>query len=44
MCIGTDDIDAVMTDLKCYVDWKGCDRKLSRPILCTMLVRSDDRE
>jgi hypothetical protein len=29
---------------KCYVDWKGCDRKLSRQICITMLIRTDDRE
>jgi hypothetical protein len=27
---------------KCYVDWKICDRKLSRRIWCTMWIRSCD--
>jgi hypothetical protein len=29
--------------MKCYVDWKIFDRKLSRPIWCTMWFRSSDR-
>jgi hypothetical protein len=29
--------------MKCYVDWKGCDRKISRPIWSTMWIRADDR-
>jgi hypothetical protein len=29
--------------LKCYVDWNGCYRKLSRTIWRTMWIRSDDR-
>jgi hypothetical protein len=30
-------------DVKCYMDWKGCDRKLSRPIWCNMRIRTVDR-
>jgi hypothetical protein len=29
--------------LKWYVDWKGCDRTNSRPIRCTMWIRTNDR-
>jgi hypothetical protein len=25
------------------VDWKGCDSNLSRPIWCTMWIRTDDK-
>jgi hypothetical protein len=32
------------TNLKCYVDWKWCGRKFSRPIWSTVWNRSDDRE
>jgi hypothetical protein len=28
---------------KCYVDWKGCDRKFSRPIWSTMWNITDDK-
>jgi hypothetical protein len=30
-------------NLKCYVDWKWCDRKLSQPIWSIMWIRTDDR-
>jgi hypothetical protein len=30
------------TEFKCYVDWKGCDRELSRPISSNMRIRTDD--
>jgi hypothetical protein len=26
----------------CYVDWNVCDKKISRPILRTKWIRSDD--
>jgi hypothetical protein len=29
-------------NFKCYVDWKWCDRKLSRQIWSTMRNRTDD--
>jgi hypothetical protein len=31
-----------LPNMKCYLDWKICDRKLSRPIWYTMWIRSDD--
>jgi hypothetical protein len=31
------------TILKCYVDWKGCDRKYSGIIWSSMWIRTDDR-
>jgi hypothetical protein len=30
-------------NMKCYVDWKGCDRKLSRPIWSTMWNGRDNK-
>jgi hypothetical protein len=35
--------NAVMIYLKWYVDWNECDRNISRPIWCTMWIRTDDR-
>jgi hypothetical protein len=42
--IGTDSLIMLsLHKLKCYVDWNGCDRKLSRPIWSTMWIRTEDR-
>jgi hypothetical protein len=29
--------------LKCNLDWKECDKKISRPIWSTIWIRTDDR-
>jgi hypothetical protein len=42
--IGTDSLIMLsLHNLKCYVDWKGCDRELSRTIWSTMWIKTDDR-
>jgi hypothetical protein len=35
--------NAVMINLKCYVDWNVCDKNLSWPIWSTILIWSDGR-
>jgi hypothetical protein len=42
--IGADsDIKLSWHNLKCFVDWKGCNRKLLRPVWSKMWIRRDDR-
>jgi hypothetical protein len=40
--IGTNIIWRFLDQIKTYVDCKVCDMKLSRPIRCTMCIRTDD--
>jgi hypothetical protein len=43
--IGADsDIMLSLPNLKCFVDWKGCGKKISRTFLSTMWLRTNDRE
>jgi hypothetical protein len=43
MWIGTDDIGCCHDQFKYYVDWKRCDRKVSRPIWSTIWIWKDDK-
>jgi hypothetical protein len=42
ICIGTDVIWCCLDQIKCYVDWKGCDRKFSQRIWSSLCIRTDD--
>jgi hypothetical protein len=42
--IGTDNIWMCLDQIKCYMEWKVCDKKFSRPIWSTIWNRTDDGE